>query len=130
MLLSLIEDDKDFKTSGLQKYQKGLETAARKNDGNVLDFLLTSYLSIQDIRVSEKVLLRACGDGYVGIVCSLYKVFEGLFRGQNVLNRGLSISCQNCHKEVVDLFLQIGADVMVQALEVRGEFLMKALKLR
>ena len=129
VLLTLVENDKDHKTIGLQNYQKGLETAARKNHGNVLDFLLTSYLSIQDLRVSEELFLRACGNGYVDIVRSLYGAFE-LFRGQNVLNRGLNISCQNGHKEVVDLLLHSGADVMAQAEEVCDELLLEALTFR
>ena len=130
VLLTLVENDKDHKTIGSQKYQKGLETAARKNHGNVLDFLLTSYPSIQDLRVAEELFLRACGNGYVEIVRSLYEAFEKLFRAQNVLNRGLNISCQNGHKEVVDLLLHIGADVMAQAEKVCDGLLLESLTFR
>ena len=126
----LLENDKDYKTIGFQSYQKGLETAARKNYSNVLDFILASYHSIQDLRVSEELFLRACGNGYVDIVRSLYESFEEHLEGQNVLNRGLNISCQNGHKVVADLLIRIGADVMAQVDQVRDEFLIKTVKVR
>ena len=48
MVLSLIENIQD-KAIGPQNYQEGLEIAARKNRGNVLDFLLR-MLKFKSIR--------------------------------------------------------------------------------
>ena len=123
VLLSLIVYNKYYKTIELQSYQKGIETAARKNHCNVLDFLLTSHLSLQHLHLFEDIFFQACGNGYVNIVRSLYKVFQELFRDQDVLNRGLNISCQNGNKGMVDLLLHLGADVMAQAEEVCKNFM-------
>ncbi|KAL8789942.1 MAG: hypothetical protein Q9195_006603 [Heterodermia aff. obscurata] len=121
VLPSLIGIDK-FKAVEHFSYQKGLEKAANRNLGNIIDVLLTSCPNVQDLHVSEDLFLTACGNGYIDIVRSLHGAFGEVLRSQNLIDRGLHTSCQYGHNEVVAFLLRKNADVMAVADEIYDEY--------